>query len=172
LQLTVSGLNNSFSNSVLHLLGEDSFRQHWTDHTIPCGHTPHLFLILFQAFKITLFVIFVRLAKKNAKGLLTEFFIAYFIYDLVYILSFVWDIIPFPINLYSHPMLFSSGQIFLVNYLRYLDLIFATLWTSALLLVLYRRNRLSIKFLINRLAIIPISVPFVSWTIYFIRQLF
>lgn len=165
-------LNNAFSNTTLYILGEGSFRERWTSHSIPCGDTPHLFLILFELFKILLFIVFVKLAKQNAKGLWCEFFIAYFLYDLVYILSFVWDRIPFPVYLHSHAMLISSGQIFLCNYLRYLDLVFACLWTLALFLVLYRDGRLSIQFLVNRLAIIPISVPLISWTLYFIRKLF
>jgi len=165
-------LNNLFSNSVLYLLGEDSFRERWTGNSIPCGDTPHVFLVLFQVFKIFLFILFVKLVRKNPKGLLCEFFISYFIYDLVYLLSFVWDLIPFPIHLYSHWMLISSGQIFFTHYLPYLDLIFAGLWTSALFLILYKQNRLSVNYIINRLVIIPISVPFVSWTIYFIQQLF
>ncbi len=166
------GLNNSFSNSVLYILHEDSFRMRWTDHTIPCGDTPTLFLISFQGFKILLFILFVRLIKQNPKGLLTEFFIAYFIYDLVYILSYFWDLIPFPFKLHSHWMLFSSGQIFLCRYLPYLDLIFAGLWSTVLFIVLFKQNRLSFKFLINRLIIIPISVPLISLIIFFIRKLF
>lgn len=164
--------NNIFSNSVLYLLNEESFRQRWTSNSVPCGDTPHLFLILFQAFKILLFIVLLRQIKRKTDGLISEFFIAYFIYDLVYILSFIWNLIPFPINLHTWWMLISSGQIFLSHYFLYLDIIFAALWTSLFFIVLYRQNKLSIKFLLNRLALIPISVFLVSWTIYFIRQLF
>lgn len=164
-------INNLFSNSVLYLLNEESFRERWTANSIPCGDTPHVFLILFQVFKIMLFLMFIRLAKKNANGLLCEFFIAYFIYDLVYILSFIWNLIPLPFSFHTWWVLISSGQIFLKRYLPYLDLIFAGLWTAALFIVLHKRNKLSFMFLINRLILIPISVPLVSWIIYLVRRL-
>ncbi len=172
-------INNSFSYAVLSLMNEDSFRERWTSHSVPCGDTPHLFLILFQVFKVLLFIVFIRLIKQKADGLLSEIFIAYYIYDLVYILSFMWMFIPFPDN-HSHfwmfissgPMwsLISSGQIFLSRYLPHLDLIFACLWTIALFIVLKQRNRLSLMFLINRLIIIPVSVFLIFWIIYLVGR--
>ncbi len=170
-------INNTFSYSVLTLLNEESFRDRWTSLSVPCGDTPHLFLILFQVFKVLLFIVFIRLIKQKANGLLSEIFIAYFIYDLVFILSFMWMYIPFPDN-HSHfwmfissgPMwsLISSGQIHLSCYLPHLDLIFACLWTTALFIVLKHRNRLSFMFLINRLMIIPVSVFIMFWLIYLV----
>lgn len=166
-------VNNAFSNAVLYLLNEESFRERWTANSVPCVDTPHAFLIAFQLFKILLFVLLVRFIKQKADSLITEVFVAYFIYDLVYILSFLWDLIPFPFHLDSTWwMLISSGQIFLNHYMPHLDLIFAVLWTMALLLVLKVRNRLSLLFLINRLAIIPISVPFIAWSVYLLLRLF
>jgi hypothetical protein len=173
-------INNSFSYSVLTLLNEESFRDRWTSLRVPCD-TPHIFLILFQVFKVLLFIAFIRLIKQKAKGLLSEIFIAYFIYDLVYILAYMWMFIPFPDNLSLWWMFFltdgpkwtlnSSGQIFLYHYLPYLDLIFAVLWTTALFIVLKLRNRLSFMFLINRLTIIPVSVFLILWVIYLVGRL-
>lgn len=165
------GLNKLFSNTMLYILGEDSFRERWTNFGIPCGPAdtlPHVFIISFQVFKIALFMLLLRLSRKEHKGLLFECLIAYFIYDFVYILSFIWESIPLPITLSSWWTLISSGQHFLARYLPHLDLIVAGIWTSALLLLLFKQNRLSIMFLVHRLAIITFSVPVYYFIMYLI----
>lgn len=162
------GLNKLFSNSMLYFLGEDSFRQRWTNFSIPCRDTPHVFIISFQVFKIALFMLMVRLYRKNPKGLLSECLMAYFIYDFVYLLSFVWELIPFPVKIQAGWTLTSTGQIFLYRYMPYLDRIFAGIWTSSLFIFLFKQKRLSFSFLVIRLFIITLSVPLFYFVMYLI----
>ena len=160
------GLNKIFSNSMLYLIGEDSFRQRWTNFSVPCKDTPHIFIISFQIFKVVLFILLLKLSKTLKKEVLQEVLISYFIYDFVYILSFIWDLIPFPIRVYSWWTLISSGQIFLARYLHYLDLIFAGIWTFLLFYFLNKQHRLSLTFLATRLTIVTFSVPFFYFIFY------
>ena len=161
------GLNKLFSNSMLVILGEESFRQRWTNFSIPCKDTPHFFIISFQLFKATLFVILLNTSKTQKRAILHEALIAYFIYDFVYILSFIWDLIPFPYRINSWWTLISTGQIFLSRYVQYLDLLFAGIWTTVLFYFLHKKNRLSLGFLAIRLFIITFSVPFFYFILYF-----
>lgn len=163
-------INNFFSFTVLHLFHEENFQENWSDHSVPCGTTPHALILSFQVFKIILFVFFINFLIRKPEGLVKEFFIAYFIYDLVYILSFIWELIPFPFNLNTWWTLNSSGQIFLAHYFRYLDLIFAGLWSIALLLALFKHNKLSLKFMLIRLVLIPISVPLIYRIIFYLEN--
>lgn len=167
-------LNKLFSNSVLYMLGEDSFRERWKYFNFPCIDTPHMFIISFQLFKIGLFLLLIRLSKKNKNELLSECLIAYFIYDLVYILAYTWDAIPvwdlihLPIMIPASWTLTSTGQFFLNHYLSHLELIFAGIWTSALFIFLYKQHRLSIMFVVTRLFIITLTVPVFSIILYII----
>lgn len=162
------GLNKLFSNVFLDILGEDSFRERWTNFSIPCGpNVPSMFVVAFEIFKCILFALMIMLSKKAPKGLLSEILTAYFLYDFVYILSFIWGLIPFPIQLPTWWILSSSGQVFLSRFIPYLDLIFAGAWTIALFLFLFQSNRLSLPFLAKRLFVITISVPILFLLIVF-----
>ncbi len=160
------GINKIFSNAGLYLLGEESFRQRWTNFSIPCGDTPHIFIVLFQIFKVALFILLLKSSSTHKKPILQEVLIAYFMYDFVYILSFIWDMIPFPIRVNSWWALISTGQIFLSRYLEHLDLIFAAIWTSFLFYFLHKQNLLSLTFLVKRLTIITLSVPLFCFIMY------
>lgn len=164
------GINKLSSNSILLLLGEDSFRERWTNFSVPCGATetpPTGFMILFQLLKLILFGIMFFISRKNSKSFLSEILIAYFMYDLVYVLAFFWEFIPLPFSLNTWWILSSSGQIFLSRYMSYLDLIFAGLWTAALFLFLLQQHRLSMPFIFKRLFVITLTVPIFFLMIFF-----
>lgn len=163
-------INKLSSNSILYLLGEDSFRERWTNFSIPCLRdiVPTSLVIAFEIFKCLLFLLMIILSKNRPKGIVSEMLIAYFLYDLVYILSFIWERIPSPIQLNSWWILSSSGQVFAARIIPYLDLILASIWTIILFIFLLRMNRLSAKFLITRLVIITISVPILYFFVYLI----
>ncbi len=162
------GINKLASNSILYILGEDSFRERWTNFSIPClsDIIPTSLVIAFEVFKCLLFILMIILSKKRLNRIASEMLIAYFLYDLVYILSFIWERIPFPFQLNTWWILSSSGQVFAARIIPYLDLILAIIWTILLFIFLLRMNRLSLKFLMTRLSIITISVPILYFFVY------
>lgn len=163
-------VNKISSNSILYVLGEDSFRERWTNFSVPCGPdtTPLSFVIVFQLFKVLLFLLLTVTAKRKPMGLVSEMLIVYFFFDFVYILSFIWEQIPFPFELLTWWILSSSGQVFLGRFIPYLDVIFAGVWTALLFLLLYKQGRLSVIFLVSRLLIITITIPIFYFIIYLI----
>lgn len=160
------GINKVFSISLLSLLGEESFNQRWTNFSTPCKDTPHTFIVLFQIFKLALFGLLLNLAKTQKKAMLQEILIAYFIFDFVYVLSFIWDLIPFPIRLNSWWTLISTGQIFLSRYFQYLDVVFAGFWTLALFFFLYKQKKLLASMVAIRLILIALTVPVYYFLMY------
>jgi hypothetical protein len=163
-------LNKFGSNSILYVLGEDSFRERWTNFSVPCGPntTPINFVIIFQIFKTLLFFIMTATYRRRTASLISEFLIAYFFFDFIYVLSFIWEQIPIPFELFTWWILSSSGQVFLSRFIPYLDLVFAIIWTSLLFVFLYKRDRLSLAFVTTRLFIITLTIPIFYFIMYLI----
>lgn len=163
-------LNNVFSNLIFRSLDDYGLINYWGSHAIPCRLSPTLYISLFQGLKLLLFILFLIISRRRSDQLINEFFIAYFFYDLVFLLSKLWDILPLPIKTVT--MLSSNGQTFYDWYTTPdLSIIISTFWTLALLFVLRRQQKIKLTFFINRLAIIPFSVPFISLSLIILGRL-
>ena len=164
------GINNIFSNLIFYSLGGFGLFNYWGEHSIPCRLSPLTYALLFQGLKLILFVLFIVLFRHYPLKLLNEFFVAYFIYDLVYILSIAWDCLP--INIKAVNMLSSSGQTVFDWMIPHLSLFISLIWTISFYFVIRKQQKINLIFLVNRLSIIPISVLFISSIIFIINRLF
>lgn len=165
-------VNRVLASVLMPPLGEGTFLERWTLMSVPClrNALPLAFIILFQVFKCCLFWLMVRLSRNDPDGTAVSLITAYFYYDLVYVLAFFWEMLPFPYELRTWWILSSTGQIFLFAIIRHLDLVAAAVWTFLLFAFLYKNNRLSVASVILRLAIITVSTPMLYMGIYIFRH--
>jgi len=164
-------LNNILVNIINYPLRGEIFFNKWVQHIMPCEKNERLFyMFAFLGLKTLTFIGFLFYAKRHPNAYLAEIFVAYFFYDFVYILSAIWDIFSF-LNIYALQMFYSSPQVLFNMYLKYSTLFISILWTFVLFTFLYKQKHLTIKFLFNRLTVIPISVFLTTWLYYFIYHL-
>lgn len=128
----------------------------------PCLFAAPLYVYAFQAYKIILFLGFIFFLKRNPESSLKDFFMAYFIFDLVFILIRLLEFIVSIDNWYPCRVLISSLQ----TGLSYTSLMLASVWTILLMITLWKFNQLSLAFLIKRLVVIPFSIIIVLLTFY------
>ena len=130
----------------------------------PCLFRAPLYVYAFQVYKIILFLGFIFCIRKSSESLLAEIFIAFFIYDLVFVLGRFFEILS-PVEIfYFSFMLMSSPQISTLPR----SLIIASIWTLLLMMTLWKFDKLSMAFIIKRLILIPFSVVVVVWMFYLI----
>ncbi len=163
--------NNILSNLIIYPFKHETFIN-VTGHVVPCPINQTLiYLITFELIKTITFIVFLFYVKRHPKTLFAEIFVAYFIYDLVYLLAVFWDAFILP-QTEATQMLFSSPQIIFDGYVRHLNLLVYGIWTCLLLTILYKQKLLTFKYLFYRLPIIPFSVALTTGMIYLFYRCF
>ena len=165
-------VNNILRNVIALSSNERVYLWFWN--FLDCLKTINFVLIFsFEGLKILLFMLMIYLIRKNPEALFNEFFISYFIYDLVFLLATIFNLLPDTFYFRPAFMLSSSPQFGMNLYINdslWSSQIVSLAWTIALVALLYKYKKAGFMFYIHRLFIIPFSVPLASWVIYFILK--
>lgn len=152
-------VNNFFINLVRIVEGKELLL--YVSNRIECGRNTVGYILLYEGFKMTLFLLLGLLLRKKKNAILTECFIAYFFYDVVFIGFEVFEWVGIT-EWRPKGMLVSSPQMawsFIIDFWYvFFSVAFATVWTLLLFVLLKRDGRLSFLFVGKRLAMVPFSL--------------
>jgi hypothetical protein len=162
-------INNFLCNIVNIIYLDRIVFNFWKGHKPGCGYeTPFIYTSAFVGLKLLTFVGLWLYVKKKNVPFVGEIFIAYFLYDFAWILLVCGNksgIIPYKLPFFQ---IFSSNPQFVFRgMLEYFTYIF---WSIGLGAFLFFQQKLSVLFILKRLAFIPISVLMIQYGIvYFVR---
>jgi hypothetical protein len=123
---------------------------------IPCDKSARLFYIIaFLALKTFVYLFLRWIERRKPHSYMSELLIAFFLYDLIYILFGIMNVMGFKRYLF---LFISSPQLLLRDYYFAMDIIVSAIWIVLLTVFLKQNHYLTSRFIPSRIALMILSI--------------